>query len=86
METLQWISAMAGGLLSLATVGELVRGTYGFYVDFYLMPEEKYGVLTPPRWQDVVFLIAFYLVSATLLYVSYRLLRYAFRHGSSVTV
>ncbi len=77
---------MVGSLFLLGTLAELVRGSLGFYQDFYSMPMEKYGVLTPLRWQDIVFLIGFYLVSAGLLYISYRLLKYSFgrKHSESV--
>jgi hypothetical protein len=38
---------------------------------------EKYGILTPLRWQDVIFIVAFWCVTIALFYFSYRLLRYA---------
>jgi hypothetical protein len=42
---------------------------------------EKYGVLTPLRWQDKIFWAAFWLIVIGLFYASYRLLKYAL-HGS----
>jgi hypothetical protein len=80
------ISAAVGDILLVCTFTELVWGSFDFYVDFYAMPKEKYGVLTPLRWQDIVFLVAFYLVSGALLYVSFRLLKYAFRRRSAGTM
>jgi len=40
---------------------------------------EKYGVRTPLRWQDIAFLAVFWRIAVGLAYVSYRLLKYAFR-------
>jgi len=70
------ISALSGGLLLVSTIFELGRGTFGFYQEHYLMPMEKYGVLTALRWQDDVFLAGLWIVAAGLLYLSYKLLRY----------
>jgi hypothetical protein len=62
----------------LCTLFETFRGSFGLYEEHYVIPKEKYGVLTPLRSQDVVFIAAFFLVIAALFYVSYRLLKYAF--------
>jgi len=73
---------------SILLVGALVvacRGSLGFYEEYYFIPKEKYGILTPLRWQDVLFLVSFYLLMIVLFYVSYRLLKHAFRREPSVT-
>lgn len=80
MRTRHVTSAIIGSLLLATTLTELVNATYGFYEEYYLFPEQKYGVLDPLRWQDIVFLIGFYFVSAALLYLSFRLLRRALRN------
>ncbi len=53
--------------------------SFGFYREHYVIPLKKYGVLTPLRLQDIVFLVSFWIVAIALLYVSIRLLKYAFR-------
>jgi len=79
------ISAVVGGSLLLATIVQAYFSSVGFYQDYYAIPKEKYGVLTPLCWQDVTFLTAFWLVAIALVYASFRLLKYAFRRNSSVT-
>ena len=85
MRTRRLISALIGGLLLLGTLVEAYFQSFGFYQEHYLWPKEKYGVLTPLRWQDVVFLIVFWPIAIGLVYLSYRLLRYAFRRESPVS-
>lgn len=70
----------------ICSLTALLWGSFNFYLNFYAIPKEKYGVLTPLRWQDIVFLIGFYLVSAGLLYISYRLLKYSFGPKRSESV
>jgi len=79
MRTRRVTSALVGGLLLLGTLIEAYFQSFGFYQEHYVWPKEKYGVLTPLRWQDIVFLIAFWLVAIGLFYLSYRLLKYALR-------
>jgi NADH:ubiquinone oxidoreductase subunit 5 (subunit L)/multisubunit Na+/H+ antiporter MnhA subunit len=79
------ISALVGGLLLLGTLIEGYFQSFGFYQEHYVWPKEKYGALTPLRWQDIVFLVAFWVIAAALFYLSYRLLRYAFRRESPAT-
>jgi len=54
--------------------------SFGFYLGHYVIPELKYGVPTPLRWQDIAWLALFWPVAIVLSYVSYRLLKYAFQH------
>lgn len=79
MQTRHITSAIIGGVLLVCTLAELLWGSFNFYLNFYAVPKEKYGVLDPLRWQDIVFLIAFYLVMGGLSYISYRLLKYSFQ-------
>jgi hypothetical protein len=69
------IPGLAGSLLLLGTLIEAYFQSFGFYREHYVWPMQKYGVLTPLRWQDVAFLVAFWLVAIGLLYLSYRLLK-----------
>lgn len=79
MRTRRVTSALMGGLLLLGTLIEGYFQSFGFYKEHYVWPKEKYGVLTPLRWQDIVFLIVFWVVAVGLFYLSYRLLKYAVR-------
>jgi len=76
------ISALAGISLLLVTAFEAYLQSFGFYAEHYTLQMEKYGVRTPLRWQDIAFLAVFWPIAAALFYVSYRLLRYAFRRES----
>jgi hypothetical protein len=84
MQTRRLISGIAGGLLLAGTFVEACLENFGFYQEHYLWPMQKYGVLTPLRWQDMVFIATFWLVIIGLFYFSYRLLRYAWRGRRSV--
>jgi hypothetical protein len=79
IRTRRLISALVGPILLLGTLVEAYFQSFGFYQEHYLWPKEKYGVLTPLRWQDIVFLIVFWVVAIGLFYLSYRLLKYAVR-------
>jgi len=84
MRTRRLISALVGGLLLLGTLAEAYFQGFELYNQYYLMPKEKYGVLTPLRWQDVVFLVGFCLINVGLFYLSCRLLKYALRREPAV--
>jgi hypothetical protein len=73
------ISALLGIPLLLVMAFEAYLQSFGFYFDHYTLPMEKYGVRTPLRSEDVAFLAAFWLIAVALFYISYRLLRFAFR-------
>lgn len=77
------VSAVVGFSLMLATVIEAYFQSIGFYRDHYVIPKEKYGVLTPLRWHDMAFLAVFWPVAIALFYASYRLIRYALRNEHS---
>jgi hypothetical protein len=73
------MSALVGGVLFLGTLVEGYFQSVVFYRENFVWPKEKYGVLTPLRWQDIASLAAFWPVAIALIYVSYRLMRYAFQ-------
>ena len=77
MRTRRLIAGSFGGLLLMATFAAAYYQTFWFYREHFVWPKEKYGVLTPLRWQDVVFLFAFWLVSVSFFYLSYRLFKYS---------
>jgi hypothetical protein len=85
MRTNRLLSALVGSLLLVGTLVEAYFQSFGFYKEHYVWPKEKYGVLTPVRWQDIVFLVVFWPVAIGLCYLSYRLLRYALRRESQLT-
>lgn len=85
MEARRLVSAVTGGALLLATVAEAAHQGVAFYQMFYLIPKQKYGVLTALRWQDIAVLVVFWLFITGLAYLSYRLLRYAFQAGQAVS-
>ena len=70
-------AAVVGGLLLIGICVEGFFQSFGFYREHYIWPREKYGVLDPLRWQDITFLIVFWVVAAGLLYVCYRIFKYA---------
>lgn len=75
--------ALAAIALAIPTLFEAIRVSYFFYQDHYTIPLEKYGVLTPMRWQDIVFIAGFWAVALAILLLAYALLRTAFRSGPS---
>jgi hypothetical protein len=83
MGTRRVISALSGGLILLVTLVESYFQSFGFYQEHYVWPMEKYGILTPLRWQDRVFLVVFWIAAAALFYLSYRLLKYAIHRKSA---
>jgi hypothetical protein len=74
----RFISTLAALLLLSGTLVESYFQSFGFYQEHYLWPKEKYGVVIPLRWQDILFLVVFWPVAIALFYLSYRLLKYAF--------
>ena len=75
------IAALLGAPLLLAILYEAYFQSFGFYAEHWIIPIEKYGVRTALRWQDIVFLAVIWPILFTLFYVSYRLLKYAFRRN-----
>ena len=79
----RFAAALLGVPLFLATAWGAYSLSFNFYVEYWWMPLDKYGVLTPLRWQDVVFIAAVWSVLLALFYVSYRLLKFAFHRERS---
>ncbi|HEX7288156.1 MAG TPA: hypothetical protein VF532_18360 [Candidatus Angelobacter sp.] len=75
----RFAAALVGGTLFLTAVqfmynfGELV------YENYYLYPKFKEGYIMPKRWQDFAWLVELVCEILLLLYISYRLLKYASR-------
>jgi len=73
------LAGLAGVLILLCTAVEGYFQSFGFYEEHFVWPIEKFGVLTPLRWQDIVFLVVFWIAAIAFSYLSFCLLRFAFR-------
>jgi hypothetical protein len=73
------VSFLVGGPLLVVTIVEAYLQSFGFFIDHFVIPKIKYGVPMLLRWQDVAWLVLFWPVAILLFYVSFRLLKYAFR-------
>jgi hypothetical protein len=74
----RFTSALVGGSLFLATVWAGFNLAEQAYYDYYFFPKFKGGYIMPTRWQDFVTLVALWSGTFVVLYVSFRLLKYAF--------
>jgi hypothetical protein len=72
-------AAFVGGTLLLESLVTVYSTIERVYYDYYYYPKIKGGYPITVRWQDVVGYAAFLGASFLLLYLSYRLLKYAFR-------
>jgi hypothetical protein len=72
------VAAFLGVPLFVAAVWAAYSASFNFYLEHWSMPLEKYGVRTPLRWQDVVFIATVWAISIIVFYGSYRLLKFAF--------
>jgi hypothetical protein len=77
-------SALVGAPLLVGAVWTGVSLVEEVYYSYYLFPKFKESYITPTRWQDIVSLVALWGGTILLLYVSYRLLKYAFRYKPAV--
>jgi len=81
------VAALVGGTLLV----EILTTAYGtierIYYDDFFYPKVKPGYILPTtRWQYCAEQTVFWLCVIGLLYLSHRLLKYAFRHNPEVTV
>jgi len=80
VSVLRFTSMLIGGPLLVGALWTGVNLAQEAYYSYYLFPKFKEGYITPMRWQDIVSLVLLWGGTAILLYLSYRLLKYAFRH------
>jgi hypothetical protein len=73
------IAGLLGVPLLLLAFYEAYLLSFGFYEKYWTIPIEKIGVRWPLRWQDIFFVVAAWSILLMLFYVSYRLVKYAFR-------
>jgi hypothetical protein len=78
----RFVSVLIGSPLLLAAFGMAYIFAFNAYENYFLLPRIKEGFIMPTRWQDLVMLLIFAGGSITLLLISYRLLKYAFRPKS----
>jgi hypothetical protein len=78
-------AGLVGGTLLLETLFTAYSSGRSMYYDYYLYPMVKDGYVMPLRWQDIVFLVVYWVGAVAVAYVSYRLLKYALRHQSPVS-
>jgi hypothetical protein len=80
-------STLVGGLLFLETSWMAINLSEQTFENYYLFPRFKEGYILPTRWHDLVALAMLWIGVVLLLYVSYRLLKYAFRgHTRQLTI
>ncbi len=79
-------AAVVGGTLLLETLATVYSTGEGIYYSYYLYPKVKENYIMPTRWQDFVGLAMFLGATIIILYLSYRLLKYALRRDPALTV
>lgn len=72
-------AGLAGSVFLLETLSALYSTGERVYYDYYYYPKVKEDYIVPARWQDFVGHTMFFGCAAFVLYLSYRLLKYAFR-------
>ena len=78
-------AALVGGTLLLKTLATAYSTGERIYYDYYLYPKVKENYIMPTRWQDFVGLAMFLGATIVILYLSYRLLKYALRRDPALT-
>jgi len=78
----RFASALVGAALLLETTWTGFNLGEQAYYSYYVFPRFKEGYIMPTRWQDFVAMAVLWGGTLLLLYVSYRLLKYAVRAQS----
>jgi hypothetical protein len=84
MRVRRFTSILVGGPLLLGTVWTGINLAEGAYYSYYFFPKFKESYIMPTRWQDIVSLVVLWGGTILVLYLSYRLLKYAFRNKPAV--
>ena len=77
-------AALVGGTLLLETLATVYSTGERIYYDYYFYPKVKDNYITPTRWQDFVGVAMFLGATIVILYLSYRLLKYALRRDPAL--
>jgi len=81
----QAVSCATGTLSFFFGLGlAYVFGDY-LYENYFLLPRIKQGFIVPERWQDFAFLVLVLVGSVSLVFLSYRLLKYTFQRRPAPT-
>jgi hypothetical protein len=85
----RWLAGLLGMLILIPTLFFSYRVGDGIYYDYILLPKLKAEdhYIAPTRWQDFVFQAMFWATVVLLLFVAFRLIRFALkpRASSSLT-
>jgi len=73
-------AVVVGGTILLESLVTVYNTGERIYYDYYFYPKVKEGYVMPTRWQDFVEHGMFLGATILVLYLSYRLLKYAFQH------
>jgi hypothetical protein len=79
-------AAFMGGTLLLETLATVYSTIERIYYDYYFYPKVKEGYIMPTHWQDFVGHAVFLGGTILVLYLSYWLLKYAFRHKPTLSM
>jgi hypothetical protein len=77
-------AALVGSTLLLETLATVYSTSERIYYDYYFYPKVKEGYIMPTSWQGFVGYAVFLGATILVLYLSYRLLKYAFRRQSVI--
>ncbi len=76
------VGRFASGLAGVPVLLAALYAAYNLgrqaYYDYFFYPKVKEGYIMPTRWQDIVALIVLWSGTILLVYLSHRLLKYAF--------
>jgi hypothetical protein len=77
----RYFSGFAGTVVFGATAYFSYIVAQGLYYSYIVWPKEKADehYIVPTRWQDLAFLVVFWVVSLLLFFISFRLIRFALK-------
>ncbi len=81
----RYLSGFAGTGIFIATAYFSYNVAQGMYYNYFLWPKEKAEehYVIPTRWQDLTFLVVFWAISLLLLFLSFRLVRFALKRPTA---
>ena len=77
----RYLSGLAGTGISIGTAYFGYNVARGMYYNYFLWPKEKAEehYIVPTRWQDLTFLAVFWVTLLLMVFISFRLIRFALR-------
>ncbi len=81
----KYLSGLVGTCIFIGTAYFSYNVARGMYYNYFLWPKEKAEehYIIPTRWQDLTFLVVFWATSLLLLFLSFRLIRFALRRPAA---